>query len=71
MFTWMAAAMLLQPAPAQEIRYRSFDIATARKKGCRVDEITVPAGKAPQPALIRCPALVEQAQAKGDERPGS
>jgi len=57
MFVTLLAVMLsAQPAPAEEIQYRSYDLATALKRGCNVQRVNVAGGKAEHAPIIRCPA---------------
>jgi hypothetical protein len=56
LMTLLAAAISVQPVVAEEVQYRSNDIAGALKRGCKVQRVGGPTGKVEQPALIRCPA---------------
>lgn len=50
----LALAAPTQAAPAVQI-YRSHDIGTALRAGCKVQQVSIPAGKLGQPpAIIRC-----------------
>ena len=49
--------------------YRSFNVHVARKAGCHVSQVHVPAGKLGHaPAVIRCPAPVEALEAGWQKR---
>ncbi|ATY30985.1 hypothetical protein [Sphingomonas psychrotolerans] len=64
--TLLAVVISAQPAPAEEIQYRSYDVATALKRGCKVQRVNVAAGKAEHAPIIRCPA--QQTTTSGTER---
>lgn len=50
----LALAAPAQTAPAAQV-YRSHDIGTALRAGCKVQQVSIPAGKLGQPpAIIRC-----------------
>lgn len=65
---FLALAASAQAAPAVHV-YRSHDIGTALRAGCKVQQVSVPAGKLGQPpAIIRCegPSLAKSPRAEAE-----
>jgi len=52
----LAAAISVQSAPSAEIQYRSYNVAEALQRGCKVQQVSVAGGKADHAPIIRCPA---------------
>jgi hypothetical protein len=65
--TLLALAISAQPAPAEEIQYRSYDVATALKRGCKVQRVPV-AGRTEHAPIIRCPAQQSATDGQGSRR---
>ena len=69
MFVTLLAAMIsAQPVPAEEIQYRSYDVSTALKRGCKVQRVNVAAGKAEHMPIIRCAAQSTTLEGQGTRR---
>ncbi len=69
--TLIAAAISVQPAQADQVQYRSHDIAGALKRGCKVQRVSVAGGKAEHAAIIRCPANSAAAKDARRASPGA
>ncbi|MDV3456344.1 hypothetical protein RZN05_05060 [Sphingomonas sp. HF-S4] len=52
--TLIALAAATQSPPAAEVQYRSYDVATALKQGCKVQRVSVGGGRTEHAPIIRC-----------------
>jgi hypothetical protein len=52
--TLIALAAATQSPPAAEVQYRSYEIATALRQGCKVQRVPVAGGRTEHAAIIRC-----------------
>ena len=64
--TLIAAVISTQPSPLQEVQYRSYDVAGALKRGCKVQRVSISGGKAEHAPIIRCSA--QQLTSPGDAK---
>lgn len=53
--TLIALAAATQSPPV-EVQYRSYDVATALKRGCKVQRVSIAGGRAEHAPIIRCRA---------------
>ncbi|MDT8758091.1 hypothetical protein MZO42_05220 [Sphingomonas psychrotolerans] len=63
--TLIAAALSVQPGAVAEIQYRSHDVSTALKRGCKVQRVSVSGGRTEHAPIIRCPATTQQRGNRG------